>query len=53
MNSRIQIERKKAVLFVLILEGNADILQPIGQVSRVWDALDDEDFSHLNPRARK
>ena len=38
MNSRIQIERKKAAPFVLILEGNADILQPIGQVVRVWDA---------------
>lgn len=53
MKSRIQIERKKAVPFVLILEVNVDILQPIGQVTRVWDALDDEDFSNLDPRTRK
>lgn len=48
-----QIERRKAIPFVLTLEGSADILQPIEEVARVWDALDSEDFSNLDPRTRK
>jgi len=45
-----QIERRKAIPFALALDDRADILPPIEQVAKVWDGLDDEDFSHLDPR---
>jgi len=45
-----QIERRKAIPFPLTLEDNADILPPIQQVAKMWDELDDEDFSRLDPR---
>ncbi len=45
-----QIEHRKSIPFALSLEDNADILPSIQQVAKVWDALDDEDFSHLDPR---
>ncbi len=45
-----QIERRKAIPFTLSLEDNADILPPIQQVAKVWDTLDGEDFSYLDPR---
>lgn len=45
-----QIERRKAIPFALTLEDHADILPPIQQVAGVWDRLDSEDFSRLDPR---
>ena len=45
-----QIERRKAIPFALALDDRADILPPIEQVAKVWDGLDGEDFSHLDPR---
>ena len=45
-----QIERRKAIPFPLTLEDNSDILPPIHQVAKVWEALDDEDFSVLDKR---
>lgn len=44
-----QIERRKAIPFALALD-NSDILPPTRQVAKVWDQLDSEDFSHLDPR---
>ncbi len=45
-----QIDRRKAIPFALSLEENSDILPPIQHVAKVWDQLDSEDFSHLDPR---
>ena len=45
-----QVERRKAIPFALSLEDNSDILPPIQQVAKVWNELDCEDFSHLDPR---
>ncbi len=45
-----QIERRRAIPFALSLEDNSDILPPIEQVAKVWNSLDTEDFSHLDPR---
>lgn len=44
-----QIERRKAIPFPISAD-NSDILPPIEQVARVWDQLDNEDFSHLDKR---
>ena len=45
-----QIERRKAIPFPVSVQDNSDILPPIGQVARIWNQLDDEDFSHLDKR---
>ena len=45
-----QIERRKAIPFPLAVADNSDIVPPIEQVSRIWNALDDEDFSRLDKR---
>lgn len=45
-----QIERRKAIPFPLAVGDNSDILPPIEQVARIWNALDNEDFSHLDKR---
>ncbi len=45
-----QIEHRKAIPFPITLDKNDDILPPISQVARIWDQLDEEDFSHLDRR---
>lgn len=45
-----QIELRKAIPFALSVGDNSDILPPIQQVAKVWDELDGEDFSRLDPR---
>jgi addiction module RelB/DinJ family antitoxin len=45
-----QIERRKALPFNVALDQNSDILPPIEQVAKVWNDLDQEDFSHLDTR---
>jgi addiction module RelB/DinJ family antitoxin len=45
-----QIERRKAIPFPLTTSSNADILPPLEQVARIWDGLDDADFSYLDKR---
>jgi DNA-damage-inducible protein J len=45
-----QIERRKAIPFPVSVGDNTDILPPIEQVARVWNTLDNEDFSHLDKR---
>lgn len=45
-----QIELRRAIPFPLSVESNSDILPPIQQVAKLWDDLDSEDFSGLDPR---
>ena len=45
-----QIERRKGIPFQVSAASNSDILPPIEQVPRIWDQLDDTDFSHLDKR---
>jgi addiction module RelB/DinJ family antitoxin len=45
-----QIERRKAIPFLVAIEDNADIVPPIEHVASVWGGLDQEDFSHLDKR---
>jgi DNA-damage-inducible protein J len=45
-----QIERRKAIPFPLAVTDNSDILPPPAQVAQIWNALDNEDFSHLDKR---
>ena len=45
-----QIERRKAIPFVVAMQENRDVLPPIEHVARVWSGLDQEDFSHLDRR---
>lgn len=42
-----QIEQQKRIPFPLTLTDPADIIPPIQQVARIWNALDDDDFSYL------
>ena len=45
-----QIERRKAIPFLVTTEDNRDIAAPIEHVARVWGRLDKEDFSSLDKR---
>lgn len=45
-----QIERHRAIPFLVTIDENGDILPPIDQVAGVWGQLDEEDFSHLDKR---
>lgn len=48
-----QIERRKASPFAIALDDRPEILPPIEQVAKVWDELDREDFSQLDPRLKR
>ena len=45
-----QIERRKAIPFPVTIEDNSDVALPIDHVAKVWGALDQTDFSHLDKR---
>lgn len=45
-----QIERRRAIPFLVTIGESGDILPPIDQVAGVWGQLDEEDFSHLDKR---
>ena len=45
-----QIERRKAIPFLVTTEDNSDIAAPIEHVASVWGRLDQEDFSSLDKR---
>ena len=45
-----QIERRKAIPFSVSVEDDRDVVPPIGHVARVWNELDQEDFSPLARR---
>jgi addiction module RelB/DinJ family antitoxin len=45
-----QIERRKALPFAVTSEDNSDISPPIEHVAKVWNELDQTDFSHLDER---
>jgi len=45
-----QIEHRKAIPFSVSVEDDRDVVPPIEHVARVWNALDQEDFSPLAKR---
>ena len=45
-----QIERRKAIPFSVAIEDDRDVVPPIEHVARVWNELDQEDFSPLAKR---